>query len=72
MALRYCKPLLNLSGTCNSCGATFTVDHALDYRFGSLVTCRHNEVQDAVGDLASLMWNPVRCAPIVKEVGDDE
>ena len=29
-------------------------------------------MQDAVGDLASLVWNPVRREPIVKEDGDDE
>ena len=38
---------------------------------GGLVTRRH-KVQDAVGDLASLVWNPVRREPIVKEDGDDE
>ena len=72
LALRYCKPLLNLPGTCDGCGATFTVDHALDCRFGGLVTRRHNEVRDAVGYLASLVWNPVRHEPIVKEAGDDD
>ena len=36
------------------------------------MTRRHNKVQDAVGDLASLVWNPVRHKPIVKEDGDDE
>ena len=44
----------------------------LTVAFGGLVTCRHNKVQDAVGDLASLVWNPVRREPIVKEDGDDE
>ena len=36
------------------------------------MTHRHNKTPDAVGDLDSLMWNPVRCEPIVKEAGDDE
>ena len=36
------------------------------------MTRRHNEVRDAVGDLASLVWNPVRCEPVVKEAGHDE
>ena len=40
--------------------------------FGGLVTRRHNRMQDAVRDLASLVWNPVRRKPIVKEDGDDE
>ena len=72
LALHYHKPLLSLPGTCDGCGATFTVDHALDYCFGGLVTRRHNEVHDAVGDLASLVWNPVRREPIVKEAGSDD
>ena len=71
LALRYRKPLLNLPGTCDGCGATFTVDHALDCRFGGFVTRRHNEVHDAVGNLVSLVWNPVRRVPIVKEAGND-
>ena len=72
LALRYRKPLLILPDACDGCGAAFTLDHALDCRFGGLVTHRHNEVRDAVGDLASLVWNPVRHEPIVKEAGDDE
>ena len=32
---------------------------------GGLVTRRHNEVQDAFGDLASLVWSPVIKEPIV-------
>ena len=43
-ALHYRKPLLNLPGTYDGCGATFSVDHTLDFRFGGLVTHRHNEV----------------------------
>ena len=46
----------NLPGKCDGCDATLTVDHALDCRFGGLVTSRHNEVRDAVGNLASLVW----------------
>ena len=41
----------------------FSIEHALDCRFGGLVTRRHNEVRDALGDLASLVW-----APVVKEL----
>ena len=72
LALHYRKPLLNLPGTHDGCGAAFTVDHALDCCFGGLVTSRHNEVRETVGDLASLVWNLVRHEPIVKEAGNDE
>ena len=75
MALRYRKSLLNgifLHGRCDGCDATSTVDRALDCRFGSLVTSRHSEVREAVGNLASLVWNPVRCEPIVNDAGRDD
>ena len=71
LALRYRKPMLNLPENCDGCGATFTVDHALDCHFGGLVTRRHNEVRDAFGDLASLVWSLVRREPVVREASDD-
>ena len=71
LALRYRKPMLNLPGNCDGCGATFTVDHGLDCHFGGLVTRRHNEVRDAFGDLASLVWSSVHREPVVWEVSDD-
>ena len=43
---------------CDDCGAPFSVVHSLDCCFGGLVTRRHNEVRDAFGDLASLVWSP--------------
>ena len=72
MVLHYCKPLLHLPCACDGCGDSFTLYHALDCHHGGLVTRRHNEVRDAVGDLASLVWNPVRNEPNVKEAGHDE
>ena len=57
LALRYRKPLLCLPSNCDGCGASFTVTHALDCRVGGLVGRRHNEVRDAFGDLASLVWS---------------
>ena len=70
LALRYRKLLLNLPGNCDGCGATFTTDHALDCRFGGLVTRRHNEVRDAFGDLSSLVWGLVHREPVVQEACD--
>ena len=70
LALRYRKPLLNLLGNCDGCGATFTTDHALDCRFGGLVTRRHNEVRDAFGDLSSLVWGSIHREPVVQEACD--
>ena len=66
-ALRYNKPLLCMPPTCDGCGAPFTVTHALDCRVGGLVGRRHNEVRDAFGDLASLVWSQLCREPVVRE-----
>ena len=45
----------------DGCGDAFSMEHALDCRFDGLIGCYHNEVHDAIGDLASLVWvNVVR------------
>ena len=33
-------------------------------RFGQLVVHHHNEFQDAIGDLVSLVWGNVLCEPV--------
>ena len=52
---------------CDDCGAPFSIEleHALDYCIVGLVTHRHNEVWDAFGDLASLVWSSVIKEPVV-------
>ena len=55
LALRYQKPLLNVPSNCDGCGSPFSLDHALICRKGGLIIQRHNEVRDAVGDLAALV-----------------
>jgi len=57
--------LLHLPAACDGCGAPFSIEHALDCHYGGLVGCRHNEVFDAFGDLASLVWSPVLKEPVV-------
>ena len=64
LALRYRKPLLDLPPLCDSCGAPFTIEHALDCHVGGLVGQRHNEVRDSVGNLA---WGQVTKEPIICE-----
>ena len=70
LALRYKKPLLSVPSVCDGCGAQFSIEHALDCRFGGLVSCRHNEVRNAFGDLASLIWSPVTKEPIGRDSSD--
>ena len=50
---------------CDGCGAEFSMEHALDCRFGGLVSRRHNEIRDAIGDLTSLVWGNVVREPVV-------
>ena len=47
------------------CGGDFSLTHALDCHKDGLVTQRHNEVRDALGDLAALGYREVVCEPIV-------
>ena len=56
LAIRYHQPLAKLPADCDGCGAEFTLQHALDYRKGGLIIQRHNEVRDALGDLASIAY----------------
>jgi len=70
LALRYKKLLLSVPSVCDGCGAQFSIEHAIDCCFGGLVSHRHNEVQDAFGDLASLIWSPVIKEPIVRDSSD--
>ena len=43
-----------MSFSCDECGSAFSLSHALDCYKGGLVTQRHDEVRDALGDFAAL------------------
>ena len=60
-----------LPASCDGCGGDFSLTHALDCRKGGLVTQRHNEVRDALGDLAALGYREVVREPIVCD-GDND
>ena len=45
--------------TCDECGAAFTLSHALDCRRGGMVIRCHNEICNALGDLACLAYKDV-------------
>ena len=55
---------------CDGCGEDYSLTHALDCRKGGLVTQRHNEIRDALGDLAALGYREVVQEPLVSD-GDD-
>ena len=55
LCLRYHRPLSLIPASCDRCGGDFSLTHhALDCCKGGLVRQRHNEVRDALGDLAAL------------------
>ena len=45
----------------------FTTGHALDCKKGGLVIQRHNEIRDALGDLASIAYKEVLREPVIRE-----
>ena len=70
LAIRYSQPLLRMPANCDGCGAPFDLTHALDCKKGGLVTQRHNEVRDALGDIAGMACREVIRAPIVRDAND--
>ena len=55
---------------CNGCGEAFTLSHALDWCHGGLVTQRHNEVRDILGDIAALASKEIIREPVLhKQTG---
>ena len=64
--LRYGLPFKNIPTKCDGCSADFTVQHALSCKKGGLVTQRHNEIRDVIGDMASLAWTGVVKEPEVR------
>ena len=69
LALRYHKALMRLPESYDRCGGPFTVCHALDCQKVGLETQRHNEVRDALGDIAAMAHNEVIRDPVVRESG---
>ena len=70
LAIRYSRPLLRMPANCDGCGAPFDLTHALDCKKGGLVTQRHNEVRDALGDIAGMAYREVIREPIVRDAND--
>ena len=65
LAVRYIHDPTDLPSKCDGCGATLTMQHALDCKVGGLVIQRHNEIRDCIGDIA--VWTQVVREPIVRE-----
>ena len=67
LSVRYNKNLIASSTFCGDCQSPFTLRHALACKKDGLLTLRHNEIRDAVGDLASLVWKDVHREPVIRE-----
>ena len=63
LAIRYMRDSTDLPSKCYGCGASLTMQHALDCKVGGLVIQRHNEIRDCIGDIAA----QVVMKPIVRE-----
>ena len=59
LSLRYNRSLMLMAPTCDGCGTAFTLLHALDCQRRGLVARLHNEIRDALGDLAYLVYKDV-------------
>ena len=70
LSLRYHRPLLKTPTHCDGCGNQFSFQHALDCKKDGLVTQHHNEVRDALGDLAAIIYKDIVREPIVQEADD--
>ena len=55
---------------CDGCGGDLSLTHVLDRCKNGLFTHHHNEVRDALGDLAALRYREVVYEPIVCD-GDE-
>ena len=67
LTVRYKKPLLSFPPHCDGCGAPSSFDHFLICKKGGLIVQRHNEIRDAIGDLAALLWGQVKCELVVAD-----
>ncbi|KAI5735626.1 hypothetical protein M8J77_020728 [Diaphorina citri] len=54
--------------SCDGCGErSFILDHALCCKTGGLITRRHNQVRDLMGELSQKAWGHVVVEPIITE-----
>ena len=70
LAIHYNKPLLCIPDKCDGYGEPFNLSYALICRKSGLVTCRHNEVRDAIENLSALVWSQVKREPYAKDADE--
>ncbi|CEL99221.1 unnamed protein product [Vitrella brassicaformis CCMP3155] len=74
MAIRYAYERPKMPTHCDGCGATYSLDHALNCGVGGLVIRRHNEVVDVLCDLSAKAWgeSAVRKEGVIVEPEEGE
>ena len=71
LSLRYGWTPLRLPSHC-SCGASFTVDHALSCPCGGFPTIRHNELQNMCADLLTETCHDVRIEQVLHPLSGEQ
>ena len=69
--LRYGLPLKRLPSHCG-CSKVYTIQHALSCKKGGIVTLRHNEIRDNIGEMLPEFTNNVRIEPILQPLTGEE
>ena len=57
---------------CDGCGEDFHVQHALICKKGGLITQRHNEFRELLGDLSCLAWAYTQKQPVISEHSENQ
>ena len=65
IAMRYGLPLKVLPSKCDGCVSSFDLPHGHSCIRGGLISLRHNEVLDVLGNFSSLAWTNFQKETIV-------
>ena len=71
LRLRYNWPIPDSPSVC-VCGCSFTVDHAMIFQRGGLVTQRHNEIRDLEAELLDMVCYDVAIEPALQPLAGEE
>ena len=71
LSVRYKRTPIDLPASCDGCAARpFSIEHALSCKTGGLITRRHNEVRDLLGEVMAMAWGNCVKEPIIAEASE--